>query len=353
MSYILSENWDSDPVPFTPYSPLRCPEPLPFLSPLHKPLTPVWLQPIPLPDVAYQAAKGAHISYPPSPVNEECSSSPELHYPSPVQSLVEEGTQERPFTIYSPVPGTNRVKSPSPIPETHPVPSPSTHSWHGTEVAPCNQSPLRPFSPINYEAAARRVGYQSPPQVPPPEPHPAQENIPPVPVCHPPPCIYNREVHPSQFIAIHTPLGEEWCPLDKVYQDSITNLHTAEQLCTVPPVFTGVIPFRQSAPHYLTIYPCQSRLAIAAGIQPLYACSQAIRDQSSPDLPLGSIKYNFRRGIAEAVIGLPNLVRNTYKGVLVIVEIHNFLDRRMVTTYGYLHFNHRFGVDQAFIVNQG
>ena len=160
-------------------------------------------------------------------------------------------------------------------------------------------------------------------------------------------------MHPHQFIAVHTPLGEEWHPLDKVYQDSITNLRTAEQLCTVPPVFTGIIPFRQSAPYYLTIYPRQHRLAIAAGIQPLYACSQAVRDQSSPDLPLGSIKYNFRRGIAEAVTGLPNLVRNTYEGVLVIVEIHNFLDRRTVTTYGYLHFNRRFGVDQAFIVNQG
>ena len=41
------------------------------------------------------------------------------------------------------------------------------------------------------------------------------------------------------------------------------------------------------------------------------------------------------------------------KGVLVNVEIHDFLDGHMVTTYGYLHFNHRFGVDQAFIVNQG
>ena len=114
--------------------------------------------------------------------------------------------------------------------------------------------------------------------------------------------------------------------MDEVYQDSITNICTAEQLCTVPPVFTSVIPFRQSTPHYLTIYPRQHCLAIAAGIQPLYTCSQAIRDQSSPDLPLGSIKYNVRRGITEAVTRFPNLVRNNYKGVLVIVEIHNFLD---------------------------
>ena len=139
--------------------------------------------------------------------------------------------------------------------------------------------------------------------------------------------------------------------MDEVYQDSITNLCTVEQLCTVTPVFTGVIPFRQSAPHYLTIYPHQHHLAMAAGIQPLYAYSQHVRDQSSPDLPLGGVKYNFREGIKEAVTGLPNLVKATYKGLLVIVEIQDFLDGCTVTTYGYLHFNHRFGVDQTFIVN--
>ena len=122
---------------------------------------------------------------------------------------------------------------------------------------------------------------------------------------------FSREVHPHQYIAVHTPLGEEWRPLDKVYQDSITNICTAEQLCTVPPVFTGVIPFRQSTPHYLTIYPRQHRLAIAAGIQPLYVCSQAIRDQSSPDLPLGSIKYNFRRGIVNQGYHFEDTVRTS------------------------------------------
>ena len=248
MSYFLSENWDSDPVPFTPYSPIHHPEPLPFLSPLHHPLSPVWLQPTPLPDLAYQAAEGAHISCPPSPVGSEREGSPELWYPSPVQSPAEEGPQERPFTVFSPVPGTNHVKSPSPIPETCQVPSPSTHSWHAALIIPRDQYSPQPFSPIDYEAAARRVGYQSPPCAQSPEPHPDQENIPPVPVHCPPPCIYSREVHPHQFIAVHTPLGEEWCPLDEVYQDSITNIRTAEQLCTVPPVFTGVIPSGKAPP---------------------------------------------------------------------------------------------------------
>ena len=240
MSYLYSDSWDSNFVSsFTPYSPLRRPEP---------PLSPIWLQPTPLPVIASQAAVGAHISYPPSPVGSEREGSPELRYPSPVQPPAEEGTQERPFTIFSPVPGTNHVKSPSPIPETRQVPSPSAHSWHAAPVTPQDQSSPRPFSPIDYEAAARRVGYQSPPRAPSAEPHPDQENITPVPVRRPPPCIYSREIHPHQFITVHTPLGEEWRPLDEVYQDSITNLRTAEQLCTVPPVFTGVIPLRQCVP---------------------------------------------------------------------------------------------------------
>ena len=197
MSYLFPESWDSDLVsPFTPYSPLRRPlEPYPVLSPLHHPLSPVWLQPTPLPGFAYEAAEGAHISYPPSPVNKECSPLPELRYPSPVQSPVKEEVEERPFTIYSPVPGTNRVRFPSSIPETCQVPSPSTHSWHGVDIVPRDQTSPHPFSPIDYKAAARRVGYQSPPHAPSPEPHPDQENIPPVPVRWPPPCIYSREIH--------------------------------------------------------------------------------------------------------------------------------------------------------------
>ena len=198
MSYLYSESWDSDFVSsFTPYSPLRRPEPVPALSPLHHPLSPIWLQPIPLPDIASQAAVGAHISYPPSPVGSEREGSPELRYPSPVQPPVEEGTQERPFTIFSPVLGTNRVKSPSPIPETCQVPSPSTHSWHAAPITPHDQSSPRPFSPIDYKVAARRVGYRSPPCAPSPEPHPDQENIPPVPVHRPPACY---EMTPISFL---------------------------------------------------------------------------------------------------------------------------------------------------------
>ena len=254
MSYFASESWDSDPVShFTPYSPNPCHslETYPALSPLHYPLSPVWLQPIPLPDVAYQAAKGAHISYPPSPVNEECSPSPEHHHSSPVQSPVQQESEGRTFTIFDPVPGTNHLKSPSPILETTCEPSPQTHSWPTLSPVPRNQSPLCPLTLIDYEAVAQRVRYQSLPCVPSPENHPDQENIPPIPVHHPL-CVHSRRIHPHQFIAVQTPIREEWHLLTNLTktlsltftqpgtvvqfpQYSQASSHSDNQLCTTSP----------------------------------------------------------------------------------------------------------------------
>ena len=90
-------------------------------------------------------------------------------------------------------------------------------------------------------------------------------------------------------------------------------------------------------------------MAIALGVQPLYACAKAVRDLPSEDLPLGSIKYNFRDGIKRAFAPLNNLIKDAYNYVLVVVEVHDFLDGRVVTTYGYLTF---FG-EQIYTVLQG
>ena len=88
------------------------------------------------------------------------------------------------------------------------------------------------------------------------------------------------------------------------------------------------------------------------GLQPLIACAKAILELPSIDLPLGTIRYNFREGIRRAFAPHANHIRQGYEGALVVVEIHDFLDGRLVTTYGYLHFVHRFGEDQVFVTQQ-
>ena len=187
-------------------------------------------------------------------------------------------------------------------------------------------------------------------ETPHPEPAEDQENIPPpAPVIRPPPCLGATGQHPHQFIAVHTIRGEEWRPISEFYQESIHNFHTVQQLCDSPPTFPGILPFRCKSPHYQTLYPRNRQLALSLGIQPLYACSQAILDHPSADLPLGSIRYNFRQGIREAFAPLNNIIKRGYVYSLAILEVQDFLDGRVITTYGYLVF-HEGGV---YAIEQG
>jgi hypothetical protein len=165
-----------------------------------------------------------------------------------------------------------------------------------------------------------------------------QENRPPIPVIRPPPCIGVEGPHPHQYFVVATPRGEEHRPLDDSGPTYINNIPFAENLRTCPPHFTGVIPFRTTLPHFQTIFPPHRALAIDLGIPPLYACSKVIFDSPSPDLPLGTIKYNFRRGIREVFAPLNELIRQAYTNTLVVLEVQDFLDGRVVTTFGYLAF---------------
>jgi hypothetical protein len=84
----------------------------------------------------------------------------------------------------------------------------------------------------------------------------------------------------------------------------------------------------------------------------LYICSKAIRVLPTQLVPLGSIKYNFKDGIGGAFTHIPCPARNVYQGKLVILEVHDFLDRQVVSTYGHLSFREHLGRELIFIVDQ-
>jgi hypothetical protein len=64
---------------------------------------------------------------------------------------------------------------------------------------------------------------------------------------------------------------------------------------------------------------------------------------------LGTIKYDFRKGIREAFAPLNELIRQVYTNTLVVLEVQGCLDGRVVTTFGYLAFQGAsiFGLYQA------
>jgi hypothetical protein len=181
-------------------------------------------------------------------------------------------------------------------------------------------------SPIDYKAAALCVEQQVPTPVI-PEPLEDQENHPPAPVIHPPPCIGVVGPHPHQYFVVATPCGEEHRPLDKSGPTFVNNFPFGENRHTHPPHFPGVIPFQSTLSHYQTIFPPHQTLAIDLGVPPLYACSKVIFNPPSTDLPLGMIKYNFRKGIREAFTPLNKLIRQAYTNTFIVLEVQDFLDR--------------------------
>ena len=126
----------------------------------------------------------------------------------------------------------------------------------------------------------------------------------------------------------------------------------AHVLAGNPPQFPAVTPFRYKNPHFFALYPVSQGRALEIGVPPLYVCSKAIRVLPTPSVPLGSIKYNFSEGIGKAFINIPRLARNCYHGKLVLLEVHDFLDGRVVSTYGHLQFREHLGRDLVFIVDQ-
>jgi hypothetical protein len=271
-------------------------------------------------------------------VNYIRSPTPDLWYPSPAPLPIPPPAPpvSPPVRPVAPIPrpasavGFLRITTPVPLPLS-PPPRPSTDS------------------PIDYEAAALRVEQRVlTPVIP--EPLEDQENRPPAPVIRPPPCVRVEGPHPHQYYVVATPRGEEHRPLDDTGPTYVNNIPFGENLRTRPPRFTGVIPFKSTLPHYQTIFPPLRALAIDLGIPPIYACSKAIFDPPSPDLPLGTIKYDFRKGIRKAFAPLNELIRQAYTNTLVALEVQDFLDGRVVTTYGYLAFqnNQVFGLYQAY-----
>ena len=156
--------------------------------------------------------------------------------------------------------------------------SPSTHSLPTT---PTPRTPT-PDSPIDYEAAERRVfeyeairtlspDLQFPTIAPATEPW---DNLCP-----------DANSNPHQYLAIHTPTGEEWTP----YQGEIFSIPLAGLLLRHPPDFPSVLPFFSTIYHHQAFSPAPTVVVgLPAGARPIIkACAQAVRVEPSPDIPLG------------------------------------------------------------------
>jgi hypothetical protein len=239
-----------------------------------------------------------------------------------------------------------------------PISAPSVLSFE--EVSPL-------ASPINYDRVApdlELVGVHVPPSSPtPPSPRPLsplplveearvhnQENIPPK-FRFPEPCDARHLVHPHQYLAVTTSRCSKYRPLCKVSINNLLTVPTVAYLAEATFAFPSVTPFRVHIPHHIHVKPTSPQLAAQLAANLPSACGRAVRFPPSPAIPLGFIKYTFAAAIKALFREAPNIIRELFVGSLIILDIHDFLDRRQVTTYSYLAFSQEgdiYCVDQGY-----
>jgi hypothetical protein len=324
-----------------------------------------------------------------SPIQEDVHfTSPELTYPnSPVQRFpVSDVRSEVAASIFQspilaptarsasvptvPLSPVSHPPSPHRLPHAPPTPIDSPINWDN--LSPTAQSIANEWEGINlrqqpgYVAPAPPSHVSSPDPITPPgeraeeaaldlaqELAEDRENRPPAPIFRQPDCMFcHIDVHPHQYLKFFTNHGDEWRACEEFNAPDISALILATVLAANPPQFPGVTLFRFKNPHFFTLFPVSHYCAVEISVPPLYVCSKAIHIQPSPLVPLGSIKYNFKDGISGAFTHIPCLARNIYHGKLVILEVHDFLDGQVISTYRHLSFREHLGRELIFIVDQ-
>jgi len=140
-------------------------------------------------------------------------------------------------------------------------------------------------------------------------------------------------------VAVTTPQGESWRPIPQHIQQSFARVLFPEDLVRRGYVFPCVTPFRICPPHIYVIVPHSIDPVAHPDFPRLHICSKQVFDLPCVDLPHRSIQYDFREGLRRAFSPLNNLIRAGYIDSLVTLEIQDFLDGRIVTTYRHLRFS--------------
>jgi hypothetical protein len=133
-------------------------------------------------------------------------------------------------------------------------------------------------------------------------------------------------------------------------RDSATllNFISQDELLHNPPNFPTVIAFKGSSHHTSLIAPTDQFQARLFCVPTLILCARAGLSPATLDVPLGYIHYSFRASVQDLFSNLPACIQLCFLGALIVSEIHDFLDGRVIYTYGHL----RFDSGRVYIVNQ-
>ncbi|KAH9166123.1 hypothetical protein EDB89DRAFT_1910894 [Lactarius sanguifluus] len=266
-------------------------------SPISRPTTPRLTTPLeyegeafpPLFDIWTQVAVS---SVPPR------EPTPELVYPDP---------PSEPAPLLRPISAPPRI----PLPPPHNQPRASTPPRIPT-----------PDSPIDY----KRVAKQSPVDSTATDLLSEWENILPASFFQPPSCVNSPEEHPHLYTAIYSAEGESWRPASITIREHFSRIPLAPALARAFPCSHPSLP---SASRLLTCTPSSP------------ASSTPPPTTTSPLSTFApSVRYDFREGLQQAFSPLSNILRAGYIDSLVTLEVQDFLDGRVITTYRHLRFTY-------------
>jgi len=175
-----------------------------------------------------------------------------------------------------------------------------------------------------------------------------EENIEPT-TNHPafriPPCLRygNRAlVHPHQYhvLTSHNDLRVTWRPAFELQvTDLIVNIPSLNDPILHPHLGNYVTPFRARVSHVIKVSPRDQELTRIYRLGPIIFCSNLSVHPANATFPHGRLTYSFRESILRKLSSLPPVFRPAYAGSLVILSVFDFLDGRLLYTYGYIAFD--------------
>jgi len=145
-----------------------------------------------------------------------------------------------------------------------------------------------------------------------------------------PPCVGPAQHHPHLYTIVHRNGKTIWCPQEEfVSKDFLANIPRINNLDHLSPHF--VTPFRALVCHEVVIRP-QHTLPLVT------LCAKVGRHPASLHLPFGFLESSFIDSLKFLFGQFPPLWLTYFEGSLIPLTSYDFLDGRLITVLGYLHF---------------
>jgi len=145
-----------------------------------------------------------------------------------------------------------------------------------------------------------------------------------------PPCVGTTQHHLHLYTIVHRNREAIWCPQEEfVSKNFLANIPRVNHLDHLSPHF--VTPFRALVYHKVIIRPQNTLPSVTL-------CAKVGHHPALLHLPFGFLESSFIDSLKFLFGQFPPLWLTYFEGALVPISSYDFLDGRLITVLGYLHF---------------